>query len=134
MIMSHEDRGDALLAEDAAEVAAGLPADDASRDFLGNEFLLWFWHHLENYNGPDPYGPPVVYVYRTVRNPKAPGGAEFVPELIHNRSGVGSHFEVADLNKDGALDIVTQTGLGTFVFLGKPGSWGRGNQAARGGR
>ena len=39
---------------------------------------------------PDPYGDPVLYWYRTVRNPKAPGGAEFVPELIHNRSGVGS--------------------------------------------
>lgn len=22
--------------------------DEASRDFLGNEFLLWLWHHLEN--------------------------------------------------------------------------------------
>ena len=40
---------------------------------------------------PDPYGAPVLYVYRTVRNPKAPGGAEFVPELVHNRSGMGSH-------------------------------------------
>ncbi|MGN6353755.1 MAG: hypothetical protein ACTHLB_10215 [Parafilimonas sp.] len=38
---------------------------------------------------PDAYGPPVLYWYSTVRNKNAPGGAEFVPELIHNRSGVG---------------------------------------------
>jgi len=58
----------------------------------------------------------VLYVYRTVRNAKAPGGAEFVPELIHNRSGVGSHVAVIDLNNDGAPEIITGTKRGTFVF------------------
>jgi hypothetical protein len=57
-----------------------------------------------------------LYAYHTVRNPKAEGGAEFVPELIHNRSGVGSHFIAVDLNKDGAIDIVTSTNRGTFIF------------------
>jgi hypothetical protein len=85
-----------------------------------------YWSHLENYNGPDPYGPPVLYVYRTVRNPKAPGGAEFVPELIHNRSGVGSTVAIGDFNKDGKPDIATSGAFGTFVFLSKPGAWGRG--------
>ena len=59
-------------------------------------------------------------MYRTVRNPKAPGGAEFVPELIHNQSGAGSDVFAVDLNKDGAMDIVTSTRLGTFIFWGKP--------------
>ena len=36
------------------------------------------------------------------RNPKAPGGAEFKPELIHNRSGAGSTILATDLNQDGA--------------------------------
>ena len=76
--------------------------------------------HLESYTDPDPFGPAVLYWFRTVRNPKAPGGAEFVPELIHNRSGVGSTVLAVDLNRDGAIDIVTATNRGTFIFWGKP--------------
>ena len=57
-----------------------------------------------------------MYIYRTARNAKAPGGAQFVPELVHDRSGVGSAFEVVDLNREGRLDIVTATGFGTYVF------------------
>ena len=74
------------------------------------------WAHQDSYYDPDPYGAAVLYWYRTVRNQKAPGGAEFVPNLIHNRSGVGSDVLVQDLNKDGRLDIVTATTRGTFVF------------------
>lgn len=77
------------------------------------------WSELENYTAQDPYGAPVLYIYRTVRDAKAPGGARFVPELVHNRSGVGSSFGIADLNRDGRPDIVTATGFGTFVFFGK---------------
>ena len=79
-----------------------------------------YWSHLDAFYDPDPYGPPVLYWYRTVRNPKAPGGAEFVPELIHNRSGAGSELLAVDLNKDGAMDIVTATDRGTFIFWGRP--------------
>jgi hypothetical protein len=75
--------------------------------------------HLDSYTDPDPFGPPVLYWFRTVRNPKAPGGAEFKPELIHNRSGVGSTILAVDLNKDGAMDIVTSTNRGTYIFWGK---------------
>ncbi len=71
---------------------------------------------------PDPWGAPVLYVYHTVRDKNAPGGARFVPELIHNRSGVGSMVTVADLNGNGAMDIITSTNRGTFVFWGKPHS------------
>jgi hypothetical protein len=75
-----------------------------------------YWSHRDDYLDPDPYGPAVLYWYKTVRNPKAPGGAEFVPELIHNRSGTGSDVYPIDLNKDGRLDIVTATRFGTFIF------------------
>src|SRR5882724_2354454 len=75
--------------------------------------------HLESYLDPDPYGAAVLYWYRTVRNPKAEGGAEFIPELIHNRSGVGSHLQAVDIDHDGALDLVTSTNRGTFIFWNK---------------
>jgi hypothetical protein len=78
------------------------------------------WAHQEELRDVDAYGPAVLYVYRTVRNPKAPGGAEFVPELVDNHSGAGSDVLVVDLNKDGIPDIVTGTSLGTYIFWGKP--------------
>ena len=77
-----------------------------------------YWAHRDDYLDPDPYGEAVLYWYRTVRNPKAPGGAELVPELIHNRSGAGSDLLATDLNADGRLDIVTSTRFGTFLFWG----------------
>jgi len=75
-----------------------------------------YWSHLDSYFDPDPYGPPVLYCFRTKRNPKVPGGAEFLPELIHNRSGAGSDILAADLNGDGTIDVATSTDRGTFVF------------------
>ena len=81
-----------------------------------------FWSHRDNYLDPDSYGPAVLYRYRTVRNPKAPGGAEFVPEVVHNRSGAGSDIFAADINKEGEMDILTATRFGTFVFRGKAGA------------
>ena len=76
------------------------------------------YSHNDSYFDPDSQDEPVLYWYRTARNPRAPGGAEFVPELIHNRSGVGSQIAAADLNKDGAVDIVTATTRGLHVFFG----------------
>ena len=77
-----------------------------------------YWSHNDSYFDPDSYDEPVLYWYRTVRSKSAPGGALFVPELIHNKSGVGSQLVAADLNKDGAVDIVTATNRGTFIFWG----------------
>jgi hypothetical protein len=90
---------------------------DGVPDFIAGKR---YFSHLDTQLDPDPYGPPVLYWFRTVRNPKAPGGAEFIPELIHNRSGAGSDVLAVDLNKDGAMDIVTSTDRGTFIFWGKP--------------
>ena len=90
---------------------------DGVTDFIAGKR---FWSHRDNYQDPDPYGPAVLYSYRTVPNPKAPGGAEFVPELVHNRSGSGSDVLATDLDRDGNMDIVTATRMGTFIFWGKP--------------
>jgi Domain of Unknown Function (DUF1080)/FG-GAP-like repeat len=104
--------GDVMFTQPHASTFA-----DINRDGI-LDFLVGKRHHSHfEYTDPDNWGSPVLYVYKVVRNPKAPGGAEFVPELIHNRSGVGSHFDVGDLNKDGTIDIVTSGPSGTFVFF-----------------
>ena len=113
---STKNAGEVVFSEPHASRFADMNGDKIPDFIVGKRY----WSHLENYNGPDPYGPAVVYIYRTVRNPKAPGGAEFVPELVHNRSGVGSAFEVLDLNKDGRLDLAVAGAYGTHVFLSKP--------------
>jgi hypothetical protein len=113
---STKNAGDVTFSQLHASTAADMDGDGIPDFITGKRY----WSHQDAYGDPDHYGPPVLYVYKTVRNPKAPGGAEFVPELIHNGSGVGSAFAVADLNKDGAMDIVTSTDRGTFIFWGEP--------------
>ncbi len=81
-----------------------------------------YFSHLDTNLDPDPRGSPVLYWYKTVRDPSAPGGARLVPYLIDNHTGVGSDVLAVDLNKDGVLDIVTATRFGTFIFWGKPHS------------
>ena len=99
----------------------GLTAGDMDGDGIRDIVVgKRYWAHEEGYVDPDPMGAPVLYIFKTVRNKQAPGGATFVPELVHNRSGVGSTVLTADVNKDGAMDIVTGTKLGIFTFLGTP--------------
>jgi 3-keto-disaccharide hydrolase/FG-GAP-like repeat len=112
---STKNAGDVVFSEAHAARFVDMTGDKIPDFIVGKRY----WSHLETYNGPDPYGPAVIYIYRTVRNPKAEGGAEFVPELVHNRSGVGSAFEVADINKDGRPDIAVAGAYGTQVFLSK---------------
>ncbi len=113
---STKNAGGVVFSEPHGTTFADVDGDGIPDFIVGKRY----WSHLDTYLDPDPYGQPVLYVYRTVRNPKAPGGAEFVPELIDNHSGAGSDLLAVDLNKDGAMDIVTATRFGTFIFWGKP--------------
>jgi len=112
---STKNAGDVTFSEPHGATFGDLDRDGIP-DFITGKRVF---SHLESYLDPDPYGPGVLYWYRTVRNPKAEGGAEFIPELIHNRSGVGSHLQAVDIDNDGALDVVTSTNRGTFIFWNK---------------
>jgi hypothetical protein len=115
MIMDNfltKNAGDVIFTEPHATVFADMDGNGIPDMITGKRSMSHF-----GYTDPDPFGPAVLYVYRAFRKASAAGGAEFVPELIHNRSGVGSHFVVADLNGDGMPDIVTAAIHGTFIFF-----------------
>jgi len=113
--------GDVTFSELHALTMADVDGDGIKDIITGKRA----WSHLDSYTDPDAQGAAVLYWFKTIRDPKAPGGARFVPELIHNRSGVGSMIQVADLNKDGAIDIMAGTNRGGYIFWGIP-SRGRG--------
>lgn len=63
----------------------------------------------------EPSADPVVYWFELKR--PASGGAEFVPHLIDDQSGVGVQIDLSDINGDGKLDVLTASKLGAFVFV-----------------
>lgn len=77
------------------------------------------WAHLDSHADPDPNSPAYLLLYKGVRDRKAPGGVRFEPEIVHNRSGAGSGMKVMDVDKNGAVDVVTSGVNGTFIFFGK---------------
>jgi len=115
---SQKSVGDVTFSQGHAATFADIDNDGVMDYIVGKRVFT----HLDNLFDPDAYGPPVIYWYRTVRDKSAPGGARFVPELIHNRSGAGSQITAIDLNKDGAVDLITSTNRGTFIFWNKPGN------------
>ncbi len=63
----------------------------------------------------EPNAAPVLYWWEIKRDDK--GGADFIPHLIDDASGVGTEVTPGDVNKDGKLDIVVGNKTGVFVFL-----------------
>lgn len=112
-----ENAGGVAFSELHGSTAADMNGDGIPDFIVGKRY----WSHNADYLDPNPFGPPVLYIYKTVRDSKAPGGARFEPELVDNRSGVGSTVLAVDLSNDGTTDIVTGNKLGTFIFWGKEG-------------
>jgi hypothetical protein len=67
----------------------------------------------------EPAAEPVVYWFQLVRER---GGVRFVPHRIDGASGVGVQITVADVNGDGAPDVLTASKLGSFLFLNRRGA------------
>ena len=59
----------------------------------------------------------MLYWYELKRHD---GQAEFVRHEIDNHSGVGTQFEVTDINGDGLLDIAVANKSGVYVFRAIP--------------
>ena len=108
--------GDVAFSELHGSAIADVDGDGIPDFIVGKRV----WSHNDDNFDPDVYGPAVLYWYRTVRDKKAQGGARLEPELIDNGSGAGSDVLAYDLNSDGAIDIVTATKLGAYVYWNTP--------------
>ncbi len=106
----------------AALHALALADGDGLKDIVAGK--RWWAHFGGNPSDPDPFGPPVIYWFRLVRNGKR---VQYVAELINNHSGVGIDLAVADLNKDGLADVLTATRYRAIIFLSRwlGGGWPR---------
>ncbi|MHC4352153.1 MAG: FG-GAP-like repeat-containing protein, partial [Planctomycetota bacterium] len=89
---------------------------DMNRDGIMD--LVTGKRHLAH-QGKDPGGKdPAMLYWFELRRPET-GKPEFVLHEIDDDSGVGTQFEVVDMNGDDRLDIVTSNKKGVRVFLQK---------------
>ena len=65
-----ESAGGVVFTEPHASTVADMDGDGIPDFVVGKRY----WSHLDDYYDPDPYGAPVLYVYRTIRDKSAPGG------------------------------------------------------------
>jgi hypothetical protein len=69
------------------------------------------------HNGKDPGAfEPALLVWFELQRPEK-GKVQFIQHVIDEDSGIGTQFEVVDINGDGRLDIVTANKKGVHLFL-----------------
>jgi hypothetical protein len=72
-----------------------------------------FWGHVPEGN-PEFNDPAQIMWFRLVRTAT---GIRFIPQPIHNQSGVGTQVLAGDVNNDQRADVVVANKKGAFVFL-----------------
>lgn len=72
-----------------------------------------YWAHGRR-GDYDPGAPPVVFWYELTNKPD--GTPVWIPHEIDNNSGVGTQFQVVDMNGDGLLDVITANKHGVYYF------------------
>ena len=66
---------------------------------------------------PGATKPAMLYWFKASRD--STGMTKFTPNVIDDDSGVGTQFEVVDVNGDGKLDVVVSNKKGVFLHLQK---------------
>ena len=74
------------------------------------------------HNGRDPGGKEPVVLYWFERTGPKKGAPKFIPHKIEGGTGVGTQFEVVDMNGDKRLDIVISNKKGVHVFMQEAGT------------
>jgi hypothetical protein len=86
---------------------------DGLPDFVTGK--RWFAHAPPG--DPGTFEPAVLYWFELRRS----GGTPFwIPHEIDRSSGMGTQFQIGDVNGDGRLDIVTANKRGVFLFQQSP--------------
>ena len=83
---------------------------DGRPDFITGK--RW-WSHGRAEPGSD--GPAAIYWLKNTKG--ADGIVKFTPVTIDEDSGIGTQFEVADINGDGLLDIISSNKKGVRVIV-----------------
>ncbi|MDY3558710.1 VCBS repeat-containing protein [Gemmata sp. JC673] len=72
-----------------------------------------WWSHGRAEPGSD--GPAAIYWFKNTKG--ADGIVKFTPMTIDEDSGIGTQFEVADINGDGLLDVISSNKKGVRVIV-----------------
>jgi hypothetical protein len=75
-----------------------------------------YWSHGKHEPGSEM--PAMLYWFKAKKG--ADGMTTFTPFVIDDDSGIGTQFEVVDINGDGKLDIVTSSKKGLYIHLQTP--------------
>ncbi len=104
-----EDLFPKLVSETHAMCYADINGDGLKDLITGKRW----WSHGRAEPGAD--WPAVIYWFEAKKD--RDGIIRFIPHEVDNASGIGTQFEVADINGDGKLDIIVSNKRGTHILL-----------------